>query len=161
MSPRRLKEIPALCSISPCHPLSSSFLAFLLIYPSLLRPLFSLSLLCPPLPSSSQTPILSHLSGANGRDGEVGDKLITWSSLTCVRVKSSALHVLHRLLGGVTHTCNSAGTRHTTARNKYKHQNTYTPSYFTHRHGRSDTLNPRSALFNWTLEQRTAASGSC
>lgn len=119
------------------------------------------SLLCPPLPSSSQTPILSHLSGANGGDGEVGDKLITSSGLTCVRVKSSARRALRRLLRGMTHTCNSASTRHTTARNKYKHQNTYTPSYFTHTHGRSDTLNPRSALFNWTLEQRTAASGSC
>lgn len=83
MSPRRLKEIPALCSISPCHPLSSSFF---------------LSLLCPPLPSSSQTPILSHLSGANGRDGEVGDKLITSSGLTCARVKSSALRALRWLL---------------------------------------------------------------
>lgn len=88
------------------------------------------SLLCPPLPSSSQTPILSHLSGANGRIDEVGDKLTTSSGLTCVRVKSSALRALHRLLWGMAHTCNSAHTRHTTGRNKYKQQNTYTPSYF-------------------------------
>lgn len=38
-------------------------------------------------------------------------------------------------------------------------------SFLFHTHAQSlphtDPLKPHSALFNWTLEQRTAASGSC